>query len=140
MIEQHGPHRLADYDPKGNPCDGANWPREPLQQPTCGFVHNNPTGTTPQAQPRNRSTNALRRPSTSRVSDSAATLRAGLRARHHVVASGPIQSGNCRWVVAAIVKLYYMRQNRARYISRPVPLWRDHGPNDRWNTMAADPS
>ena len=23
VIEQHGPHRLADYDPKGNPCDGA---------------------------------------------------------------------------------------------------------------------
>lgn len=40
-------------------------------------------------------------------------------------------------------QLLLNRTTRAKIVhatSRPVPLWRDHGPNDRWNTMAADPS
>ena len=125
--------------PRETRATAPNWPREPLQQPTSGFVHNAPR--CPQPHRHNHGIGQPMRYG-DRQLHASATARPGFvpdSARHHVVAPGPIQSGNCRWVVAAVAKSYYTRQNRARCIS-PVPLWRDHGPNDRWNTMAADPS
>ena len=53
----HGPHRLADYDPQGKPCNDAKLAAEPLRQPACGFVDNAARCPQPHRHNHNRSVN-----------------------------------------------------------------------------------
>jgi hypothetical protein len=56
----HGPHRLADYDPQGKPCNDAKLAAEPLRQPACGFVDNAARCPQPHRHNHNRSGQLMR--------------------------------------------------------------------------------
>jgi hypothetical protein len=36
----HGPHRLAEYEPRDDPMTTPSWLPDPLRQPPCGFMDN----------------------------------------------------------------------------------------------------